>query len=610
MFLRSKLTLFGFKGLSFAEAAIHAVSTISQLGSTALLANHVVAIDVNSKLVIEYIVKDEDLETSPMSTTLSYLKNDPIVGVKELIARDYQQSILAYESLNRGPASVAIRNPSSEIRNKPNDSSYSGPRYSNNKIDTTSNRNSKVITKERKSSSLQAKRNLESNEKSNLTKTLFARNNVQHLANSSIVNTIRRNGVAKPIGGSRQSPITDEETIPPPEIPIDPIISGPILTDLSQRDVARAMTQASDGSIYIGGDLGPSQKDLFLVKYKPNGNIDGSFGSEVGFVTTSIGNQARGYTLITQTDHKILLGGSAFIPGNQDDLVVVRYLTDGSLDLSWGGTGLVTNDYQGRQDELLAMQLQDDGKLVATGYVGTSGAVKEHLAVIRFNVDGSLDSTFGGTGLAVFNLGGNSRGTSIVIQSDGKIIVGGYVKVGTQHNGVVTRINANGTMDSSYATGGLFTLDLGSDEKINSIKLTSSGKIVFAGSVINANQDLLIGKINPSGTLEASFADFGLLILDLQTKDDDATTLIVNDDETIYIGGTSKSLGSDSFIVKLLSNGSFDSSFSSSGLLIKDIKEDDSISALGISSDGGLIISGTSVFSGASGSDLFLFKIP
>lgn len=609
MFFRSKLTFMGIKSLSLADLAVHAISAISQLGTSAILASQVVTTDVDSKLVIEYFLKGERFDGVHSSTTLSYLKNDPLVGVKIMIARDQQQIVPIYNYTSRGPASISTDDQFREIRNKPNDSNYSGSR--SNIMSPISNRNSSVFNRFPKTSNAQPKTIVESKEKSKLSKSIVARDPIRSPSSSSKINATGNRVKIISSANNEQDPMPNTESPPTSETPaLDPIVSGPIIADLSQRDVARTMTPRLDGSLYIGGDLGPSQKDLFLIKFKSNGTIDGTFGGGLGFVTTSVGTQARGYSIAAQNDNKILLGGCAFIPGNQEDFVIARFLTDGSLDLSWGGTGLVTNDYLGRQDELLSLQLQGDGKIVATGYVGTPGAVKEHLAVIRFNVDGTLDSTFAGTGIAVFNLSGNSRGTSLAIQSDGKIVVGGYVKVGSLHNGVVTRINSDGSLDNSFSTGGLFTIDLGSNEKINSIKVTNSGRIIFAGSVTNANQDLLIGRLNASGILDTSFASSGLFILDLQSDDDDAKTLSVNGDESLYIGGTSLSLDSDAFILKLLSNGSIDSSFSSSGLLIKDIKEDDSISALEISPDGGLIMSGTSVFNGASHSDLFLFKIP
>ena len=151
-------------------------------------------------------------------------------------------------------------------------------------------------------------------------------------------------------------------------------------------------------------------------------NSDGN-----GMVTTdfSMGSRDVGAAAVIQPDGKILVAGySGFFPSY--DFALARYNADGSLDTSFDGDGLVTTDFSmGSDDVGIAVVLQSDSKILVAGYSNRSGS--PDFALARYNIDGSLDSSFAGDGLLTtdFPIGESDVGAGIAIQSDGKIVVTG-----------------------------------------------------------------------------------------------------------------------------------------------------------------------------------------
>src|SRR5262249_24482946 len=133
------------------------------------------------------------------------------------------------------------------------------------------------------------------------------------------------------------------------------------------------------------------------------------------------------------------------------------YNSDGSLDSTFGTGGLVTTDYSGGNDVAQALVIQADGKLVAAGY-DTNGT--QNFALARYNSDGSLDSTFGGTGKVTtdFSLG-NDVAKVLAIQSDGKFVAAGFTtpRFSSVPKFALARYNADGSLDTGFGTNGTVT---------------------------------------------------------------------------------------------------------------------------------------------------------
>jgi len=139
------------------------------------------------------------------------------------------------------------------------------------------------------------------------------------------------------------------------------------------------------------------------------------------------------------------------------------YGAPGDLDLSFGSGGkVITPITLNSQDYAQSVAIQSDGKIVAAGYNGNGpNGNSAAFAVVRYNTNGSLDTTFNGTGKVITPIGFVSRAISVAIQSDGRIVAAGYTINGANHDFAVVRYNSNGSLDTSFnGTGKKLSLRL------------------------------------------------------------------------------------------------------------------------------------------------------
>ena len=162
------------------------------------------------------------------------------------------------------------------------------------------------------------------------------------------------------------------------------------------------------------------------------------------------------------------------------NLQVPAWAADGDLDTSFGTGGKVTTAIGSADDTAYSVVLQSDGKIIAVGQ--SDNGANTDFAVVRYNADGSLDTSFDTDGKVTTAIGSSSdNARSVVLQSDGKIILSGY-SVGATRDFAVVRYNADGSLDTSFGTGGIVTTPIGSGtDEAYSVVLQSDGKIIAAG---------------------------------------------------------------------------------------------------------------------------------
>ena len=217
---------------------------------------------------------------------------------------------------------------------------------------------------------------------------------------------------------------------------------GKVTTDLTPApDVAYDLAIQGDGKILAAG---VAAKDgdaarFALVRYRSNGHLDPTFGQD-GTVTTRPSDcVSQAHAVAVQTDGRIVAAGSA---GCIDEFALTRYLTDGSLDDTFGDGGITISDFTGfgcAQADLNAMAIQSDGKLIASGFTACKGTsdVEFAFASARYDDDGTLDASFGQGGevtTVVWDAACFQGATGVAIQADEKIVVaGGTVCSGPRH---------------------------------------------------------------------------------------------------------------------------------------------------------------------------------
>ena len=202
-----------------------------------------------------------------------------------------------------------------------------------------------------------------------------------------------------------------------------------------------------------------------------------------------------------QSDGKILVGGKSY-DGSNERFGLARYNANGSLDTTFGGDGKVTTDVGSGNDYIHSITVQSDGKILAAGY---SFSVSDgyDFSMTRYNANGSLDTSFSGDGKVFTDFGfGAHKGYSVTVQDDGKILVAGI----SNADFALARYNVNGSLDTSFGVDGKVTTAIGSgDDYGYDVTVQSDGKILVAGYSDNGSYDLALTRYNADGSLDTTF---------------------------------------------------------------------------------------------------------
>jgi uncharacterized delta-60 repeat protein len=269
-----------------------------------------------------------------------------------------------------------------------------------------------------------------------------------------------------------------------------------------------------------------------------------------------------------QADGRIVAAGKSY-NGSDDDFAVSRFNADGTPDsIFGGGDGMVTTDILGSHDIANDVVLQPDGKIVVGGIARNNSDGIDELVAVRYTADGMLDTTFNRTGIR--RIGSRAEGGFLAIQPDDrKIVIGGTVHNGATQDFFLFRMNEDGSTDLS--PGPLLRLPLPS--KLNDLVLQSDGKIIAVGQTHNgSNQDFLVARFNADGTLDTSFSGDGKVVIPIGSSDDIATSVALHADGRIVVSGHYMVYGLPEFaVVQLKTDGSLDNSFSGDGKAITSI---------------------------------------
>jgi uncharacterized delta-60 repeat protein len=270
-------------------------------------------------------------------------------------------------------------------------------------------------------------------------------------------------------------------------------------------------------------------------------------------VTTDIGSSTEtGHSVAIQADGKIVVAGTSAI-GFAYDFAVVRYNSDGSLDTTFNGTGKVITDIGGTNDQGFSVAIQADGKIVVAGLSAINSL--NDFAIVRYNSDGSLDTSFNGTGKVTTPIGsGDDMAFSVALQDDGKIIAAGQSLTGSYYDFAVVRYNSDGSLDTSFNGTGKVTTAIGSaDDHGNCVAIQGDGKIVVAGtSFIGSSNDFAVVRYNSDGSLDAAFNGTGKVTTDITGLDYASSVALQGDGKIVVAGGTSDGSNYDFALVRYL----------------------------------------------------------
>jgi uncharacterized delta-60 repeat protein len=363
-----------------------------------------------------------------------------------------------------------------------------------------------------------------------------------------------------------------EDRVVPTGGVLDPTFGsgGKVLTFINGFDQANAVVGLSDGSTVAAGQTFNSSTgnyDFALAKYQYNGMLDPTFGTG-GIVQTDFfgfDDQARAMAVLSNGD--IVVAGMAFDPATGNDFALAEYDSHGNLVPGFGKGGLVTTAFFGGGDnEAYAVAIQTNGYIVAGGFATDPASGDREFALARYNSLGKLDPLFGAGGRVTTPAAVNDDEIQgLAIQSDGKIVAGGFSFTGGSYDFAVARYDTFGNLDGAFGTGGITTTDFtGSDDLAHAVALTPGGNIVLGGQTANGvtGEDFALAEYDTNGNLVPGFGTGGLVTTPFNGFDDNVRALGVQTDGKIVAGGyTFNGTNYDFALARYDTGGTLDTSF-------------------------------------------------
>lgn len=274
------------------------------------------------------------------------------------------------------------------------------------------------------------------------------------------------------------------------------------------------------------------------------GVLDKSFSND-GEIRLLVGSYGCGGNVTVQPNGKILIDGYYENSNKLNDLLVVRLNKDGTLDKTFSGNGAAKADFSGFNAAANAIVvqtdviIQPDGKIIAAGQAQENGV---NFAIARYNTDGSPDASFGGDGIVITPVGtgiSSAAGYGATIQPDGKILQPGFYYT-SQHKDafVVIRYNTTGSLDNSFAGNGKAPIVFDGNTEASSIVLQSNGEIIVAGSATDASlkSNVALARLKTNGSIDNSFGTNGKVITDF-SGDDHGNACVLQKDGKVIITG-------------------------------------------------------------------------
>jgi uncharacterized delta-60 repeat protein len=316
---------------------------------------------------------------------------------------------------------------------------------------------------------------------------------------------------------------------------------------------------------------------------RADGMLDPSFGNG-GLVTTDfpgpVSYDGAG-SLVVLPDGRAVAAGRAGDVKPPGAMAAARYLSSGALDTTFGGDGLVTLFHTGCEigfggpgNGAEAALLQPDGRLVLVGLCSDfgSGGPIPVFWVVRLNVDGTLDPSFGAGGQVYLPFpqaeGVFQANVTGLLQPDGRIVAVGWAEMV-----LGARFNPDGSLDPTFGTGGQVILPLAEDFPVGRAARQPDGKLVIAGrygSSGRASHDFGLLRLLADGAPDPSFGGDGLVTSDFGAPETGGSVIVLGDGRLVLGGYRGESSLSDVALVRYLADGTLDTSFGNGGLATAD----------------------------------------
>ena len=308
-------------------------------------------------------------------------------------------------------------------------------------------------------------------------------------------------------------------------------VNGFLNINVNDKTYGNSIVLQQDGKIVVAGYIltSATTSSLLVIRLNPNGSFDSTFGTN-GIALFA--NNINGNSVKIQADNKIVIGG-----GNVDsDFAIVRLNPDGSLDNDFGFNGVVTTTINSSsyESEINDISLQNDGKIVASGFAYLN-FVNKSFCMVRYTTDGSLDNSFGTNGKVLTDIN-TSSGDEILAQAildDGKIVVTGFADT----TAVLARYTNVGILDTTFGTNGLSLYTFGNSCISLSLLVQPDNKIVIVGESFLPNDKFLIARYTINGILDTTFNTMGYNLGNFSTNNNRFNSVLMQSDGKLLATG-------------------------------------------------------------------------
>jgi len=270
------------------------------------------------------------------------------------------------------------------------------------------------------------------------------------------------------------------------------------------QDGGRSIALDSSGRILVGGftddSILGSGSNILVSRLTSSGALDTTYGGGDGSYTIAT-HTAQGYDIAIDNSNRVLIAGFRFdggFPGNHRAFLT-RLTTTGVVDGTFnGGVPLDIDTTPSENDFGISVDVDSLGGIYLAGY--TSNSANENIVIQKYTNAGTLDNTFSGDGIDIYNNGGQEKAEKVSIDSSNRPVIVGAVNAGA--NLIVMRYTTAGVLDTTFDTDGIQNSQAGYGYDL---VFDSSGNIFVVGKKTNATVDMAIWKFTPTGALDTSF---------------------------------------------------------------------------------------------------------
>ncbi|BBH53113.1 hypothetical protein [Fluviispira sanaruensis] len=323
--------------------------------------------------------------------------------------------------------------------------------------------------------------------------------------------------------------------------------NGVVHTKIGISSEILSISVLNDGSIIAFGKaaLAPDQYQTVLASYQPDGTLNTSFGSSGIIVVDPSIVLASAHTI--SYNNAIILGGYSIAKtsrgANAKVFTIAKYDLKGNIVTKFGTQG-VTKTQIGVSANVTSIHAKKDGLIIAAG-VSQNADLNNQFTLAKYFSDGSLNKTFGQNGIVQTKIGNNANITSLSVGVDGSLFVGGYSiqKYLSESSYVITlaKYKPNGSLSNSFGTNGIvFTKILQNDYLTKQI-LQDDGSILAVGLSKDktANNQFILAKYDPNGSLNTAFGQEGIVLGDSLDLDANFVNLTSTSEGSLFVSGES-----------------------------------------------------------------------